>query len=121
MKDTRKDAAALFDVEPPAPEVGPLEEATKRQIAKLTEDGFLSDAHAGQAALAIIAARDADRSQGRGAPSGRANLYRVLNEIFSNIPQPEPVSQDQLDAAVEAIRAAAEAEAFEDVPTDVRT
>lgn len=120
MTQRSEKVPGLFDLEQPAREKGPLEEAIEVQIAALEADGFIDAKHAGLKQLALTAARDVDRSEGRGAPSGRANLLRVMNEILANVPQPEQANQDQLDAAVEALRAAALDEELEGTPADVR-
>ena len=91
---------------PGVPEVGSDEsvyEATRRQLQQLAKLGYIEEHHAGKVQLALAAARDIDRSQGRGAPSGRANLYRVMNEILETIPQPEAASKDALDATLQAM------------------
>jgi hypothetical protein len=94
----------LFDVTPPAWGVGGMEQATKTQLDKLRELGYIEDHHAGLVQLALVTARTIDRSEGKGAPSGTANLLRVMNEILESVPQPESASKDTLDAVVEALR-----------------
>jgi hypothetical protein len=97
-------AATLPGFEQPTPPVGPLEAAVTAQVDKLTELGYIESHHAGQVELAKVTARDIDRSFGKGAPSGRANLLRVMNEILETLPQPEAASKDKLDEVVEALR-----------------
>lgn len=87
-------------------EAGPVEMGITEQIEKLTQDGFITTHHAGQVALAVRAARDVDQSQGKGAPSGRANLLRVMKEILEMLPQPEQQTSGALDRALEAIMTA---------------
>jgi hypothetical protein len=77
--------------------------AVTAQVAALRSLGYIEDHHAGQVALALAAARDIDRSFGRGAPSGRANLLRVMNEILESLPQPETASKDKLDQVLQVI------------------
>lgn len=107
MTNPAEDASTLPGLELPiAPEVPGDESvyvATRRQLAQLAKLGYIEEHHAGKVQLALAAARDIDRSQGRGAPSGRANLYRVMNEILETIPQPEAASKDALDATLEAM------------------
>ena len=90
-------------LEQATPSAGSLEQATTKQIDRLRELGYLEDHHAGLAELARVAARDIDLSFGRGAPSGRANLLRVMNEIFESLPQPEQASKDALSEVVAAL------------------
>lgn len=89
---------------PPALPVGQLELHIRKQTDSLTDLGYLEDHHAGLVHLAIVTAQDIDRSQGRGAPSGRANLLRVMNEILESLPQPEAASKDKLDLVLDALR-----------------
>lgn len=97
----------LFEGFAPKPaetlEAGPVEIGIGVQIEKLTADGWITGHHAGQVALAVRAARDVDQSQGKGAPSGRANLLRVMKEILEMLPQPEQQTSGALDKALEAI------------------
>lgn len=79
-------------------------DAMRRQIAQLVKLGYIEEHHVGKVQLALTVAADIDRSGSRGAPSGRANLYRVMNEILETIPQPEAASKDALDATLEAMR-----------------
>lgn len=88
---------------PEKPEPGPVEIGIQAQIEKLTEDGWISQHHAGQVALAVRAAQDVDQSAGKGAPSGRANLLRAMKEILEMLPQPELIQGDALDRALEAM------------------
>jgi hypothetical protein len=74
-------------------------------VEQLKKLGYIELHHAGMVELALHAARDVDRSYGRGAPSGRANLLRVMNEILESLPQPEAASKDALDGVVEALLA----------------
>lgn len=90
---------------PESKEPGPVELGITEQIEKLTADGWITGHHAGQVALAVRAARDVDQSQGKGAPSGRANLLRVMKEILEMLPQPEQQTSGALDRALEAIMA----------------
>lgn len=83
--------------------IGPVETGISAQIEQLTGDGWITGHHAGFVALAIRAARDVDQSAGKGAPSGRANLLRVMNEILDSLPHPEDQSGDALDKALAAI------------------
>jgi hypothetical protein len=83
---------------------GPMELAAQRQVDALTRQGHLEEHHAGLVALTLAAARDIDRSFGRGAPSGRANLLRVMREIFEILPAPVAASQDMLDTVLSALR-----------------
>ncbi len=78
-------------------EIGPLERAVSLQIVALQRMGIIEEHHVGQCVLARATARDIDRSTGKGAPSGRAQLLRVMNEILSTLPAPETQSKDQLD------------------------
>lgn len=89
----------------PVPAAGPgapgyVEAATVVMVDKLRADGWISDWHAGPVALAIVTARRVDASEGRGAPSGQANLLRAMKEIFELLPTPESVSSDALDKAL---------------------
>lgn len=80
--------------------IGPVETGITKQVNQLTADGWVTTNHAGYVALAIRAARDVDQSAGKGAPSGRANLLRVMNEILESLPHPEDTSGDALDKAL---------------------
>jgi len=84
---------------------GEVERETQKQIDSLRSMGYIEDHHAGQVALALYTARALDRSEGRGAASGHANLSRAMKEIFEMLPQPEAASSDALDKALEAIMA----------------
>lgn len=77
-------------------EVGTLQHAVMQQVEALMKLGYIEPHHAGQVHLALVAARDIDTSTGRGAPSGRANLLRVMNEILERLPQPVAASADKL-------------------------
>lgn len=107
MTNPADDAPTLPGLEqasPPRPGAGELEKAVKRQLDKLRDLSYIEEHHAGLVQLALSAARDVDRSEGRGAPSGRANLLRVMNEILAAVPQPEAASKDALDAVLDAMR-----------------
>lgn len=93
-------------------EIGPLERAVQLQIEALQRMGIIEEHHVGQCVLARAAARDIDRSTGKGAPSGRAQLLRVMNEILATLPAPETQSKDQLDE-LNKLLAQAEAEEAE--------
>lgn len=86
-------------------EPGFVEAATLRMIEKLEADGWITVHHAGPCALAIVTARRVDSSEGRGAPSGQANLLRAMKEIFELLPTPENASSDALDKALEFMTA----------------
>jgi hypothetical protein len=100
-----------FDVA--APPAGDLETHVQKQITKLQALGYIEDHHAGLVQLALVTARDIDRSFGKGAPSGRANLLRVMNEVLSTLPQPEAASRDSLEQVVAALRSDTDDEAGE--------
>lgn len=107
MTNPDETAPMLPGLEPPAEQPGDgltVEAAMRQQLTKLRELGYIEDHHAGLVLLAITTARDIDRSQTKGMPSGRANLYRVMNEILERIPQPEAASKDALDSVLDAIR-----------------
>lgn len=103
--ETPADEPTLPGLELPALPNGDLEVEVRKQLDQLARLGYLEPHHAGLAALAIVTAQDIDRSKGRGAPSGRANLYRVMNEIFEALPQPEQASKDALEQVLDALRA----------------
>lgn len=84
--------------------IGKLEAAVNDQVQKLRDLGFIEQHHAGLVELALVTARDIDHSVGRGAPSGRANLLRVMNEILEGMPQPAAASRDALDDVVRAMK-----------------
>jgi len=86
-----------------APE-GSLEASVVEQIAALRRLGYIEPHHAAQVQLALVAARDIDWSTGRGAPSGRANLLRVMNEILERLPQPVAASTDKLSEILLVLR-----------------
>ena len=88
---------------PKKPDPGPVEIGIRAQVTKLSEDGWITEHHAGQVALAVRAAQDVDQSAGKGAPSGRANLLRAMKEILEMLPQPEAIQGDALDRTLEAI------------------
>ena len=90
-------------LEPPTLPAGSLEAEVRRQVTKLQDLGYIEDHHAGLVALATATAADIDRTAGRGAPSGRANLLRVMNEILQTLPQPEMASKSKLDEVVDAM------------------
>lgn len=105
----------------PDPKAGRVEGAVQRQLDKLRDLGYIEDHHAGLAELALETARDIDRSRGKGAPSGRANLLRVMNEVLDTLPHPEAASTDQLTQVVEAMRAGGEDDVVIDLePLDAR-
>lgn len=83
---------------------GPLELALDKQLDALRREELLGDLHAGRVELARSAARDLDRSVGRGAPSGRANLLRVYNEILDGLPQPETAAANTMDELAALLR-----------------
>lgn len=84
-------------------QIGPVETGIKQQIDRLTADGWVTDHHAGQVALAIRAARDVDESAGKGAPSGRANLLRAMKEILEMLPQPEASTDGEFNQLLAAV------------------
>jgi len=90
-------------LEPPTLQNGAVAAEVSRQVEKLRDLGYIEDHHAGLVALALATARDIDRSFGKGAPSGRANLLRVMNEILQTLPQPEMASKSKLDEVVDAM------------------
>jgi hypothetical protein len=99
---------ALFAVEPETPKIsapGPMEASIIKQMDSLRSQGYIEDHHAGLVMLARIAAADLDTSQGRGAPSGRANLIRAVKEILEIVPAPEAASKDALADVVAAMSA----------------
>lgn len=99
-------APTLPGFEPARPDdstPGYVEAQTLRQIEALTADGWITAHHGGPVALAIVTARRVDRAEGRGAPSGQANLLRALKEIFEILPTPERESSDALDKALSAM------------------
>ncbi|RZU64599.1 hypothetical protein EV379_0902 [Microterricola gilva] len=97
------EAAMLPGFESPPEPKGSLAAAVAAQISALRSLGYIEANHSAQVELALVAARDIDRSFGRGAPSGRANLLRVMNEILESLPQPEAASKDLLDEVVSAM------------------
>lgn len=104
----RNDQTPIPGLEPPttpdaAEDLAPKSEAAFAALKRL---GYLEDYHEARIALALVIARDIDRSKYRGAPSGRANLYRVYNEVLNEIPMPEAVDGDGYDDLVAAIMAA---------------
>lgn len=119
MADNHDEQPTIAGLEPPRFPAGDLEEHVKKQLDALDALGYLEEHHAGQRALALTCARDLDRSFGRGAPSGRANLLRVMNEILESLPQPEAASADKLAEVVAALKDADDEEVF--YPDDVRT
>ena len=86
-------------------EEGSLEEAVRMQVEALQSLGYIESHHAAQVQLAVVAARDIDHSTGRGAPSGRANLLRVMNEILEGLPQPVAASADKLQEVLMILKA----------------
>lgn len=88
---------------PGSEEPGEVEAGVREQIEHLRGQQLLTAAHAGQVALAIRTARDVDESRGIGAPSGRAKLMEVLNDILGELPQLEQRDPGMLDAVVAAI------------------
>lgn len=98
----------LFTYSPPKPEVKPgaVEIGVKNQLDALEKAGHLTAEHAGVRALALTAARDVDMSAGQGAPSGRAQLLRTLNEILASLPVAPPAAEeDKFYAALEVVKA----------------
>ena len=98
-----RDQPTIAGLDLPIIEAGTLEVEVRKQVTALQDLGYLERHHAGLVALATTTARDLDRSFGRGAPSGRANLLRVMNEILMTLPQPEAASKDKLDEVVAAM------------------
>ena len=86
-------------------EEGSLEHAVMLQVEALERLGYIEDHHKAQVMLAVVAARDIDHSTGRGAPSGRANLLRVMNEILERLPQPVAASLDKLSEVLLILKA----------------
>lgn len=104
----------LFELGDSAPndsEPGPVETGTRTQIEALTRLGYISDANAGQVALALATAKQIDALRGKGAASGQANLSRALKEIFETLPSPDAATSDVLGDALKVIMAPANAEA----------
>lgn len=102
-----KTAPGLFEISMKAKQngEGDLESGVKAQIKELESQGVIRAEHSGIVALAIRAAREADQSEGIGAPSGRAALLKTMNEILSSLPQPENTGgSSELDRVLEAIR-----------------
>lgn len=102
--ESTEEEPTLPGLELPELPAGDLEAEVRKQLDQLQRLGYLEPHHAGLAALALVTAADIDRSRGRGAPSGRANLYRVMNEIFEALPQPEQASKDALEQVLDALR-----------------
>lgn len=95
-----REPATPYDSEP-----GPVESGVAEQISKLIADGLVTQHHSARVQLALRAARDVDQSAGKGAPSGRANLLRVMNEILAELPALEVQSTTDLDRMLEAMAA----------------
>lgn len=89
--------------EPPAPPMGEVEAATRKQLLALREQEVITDAHAAWEAHAISTARDIDRSEGVGRPSGRAALRDSLTKILEGMPAPEVTQTSELDKVLAAI------------------
>lgn len=90
-----------FEVTPPdSGKAGYVETATLLMVEALKADGWITAHHAGPVALAVVTARRVDKSEGRGAPSGQANLLRAMKEIYELLPAPENQSSDALDKAL---------------------
>lgn len=102
--DTDQLALAGFALPDQGPhEPGPVERGVTEQVEQLRRDGWITVHHAGTVALVLRAARDVDESAGKGAPSGRANLLRVMNEILAELPAPEAAQDGALEKALEAL------------------
>jgi ribosomal protein S12 methylthiotransferase accessory factor YcaO len=86
-----------------AGKLGPMEQSVVEQMDSLRSQGYIENHHAAVVMLARIAARDLDTSQGKGAPSGRANLIRAMKEILETVPMPEAASKDALADVVAAM------------------
>lgn len=100
--------AVLFEIptEKTATSPGPVESGVISQLEALRKEGYLSLEHSGLEALAIAAARDVDLSTGKGAPSGRAQLLRTMNEILANLPVAPPVAETEfLEKTLQAVTA----------------
>lgn len=89
--------------EPPAPPMGEVEIGLRKQLAALREQEIITDAHAAWEAHALSTARDIDRSEGQGRPSGRAALRDSFTKILEGIPQPEVTQTSELDKVLHAI------------------
>lgn len=89
--------------EPPAPAAGPVELGLRKQLDELRRQEIITDAHAAWEAHALSTARDIDRSEGQGRPSGRAALRDSFTKILEGIPQPEVTQTSELDKAIAAI------------------
>lgn len=90
---------------------GELEARVRAQCDALAALGYVEAHHAGLVQLAITTAREIDWTLGRGAPSGRANLFRVMNEILEQLPHPVAASADKLDDVLAALRGGGDASA----------
>nr|DAX90686.1 MAG TPA: hypothetical protein [Caudoviricetes sp.] len=77
---------------------GIVEDAYRRQIDSLKNAGYLDDTHAGLISLVLKAARAVDDIKPTDAASGRAQLFKALNDIADKLPRAVEQAADPLHA-----------------------
>lgn len=78
--------------------LGIVEDAYRRQIDSLKSAGYLDDTHAGLISLVLKAARAVDDIKPTDAASGRAQLFKALNDIADKLPRAVEQAADPLHA-----------------------
>lgn len=100
-------AEMLDGIEMPAPIAGApgyVETAMRRQLDAMERAGNLDDRHAGAAALAMLAARNADSMGTVGRPSGRAMMLTAVTKVLELLPEVEEASDDTFAKLLEQLQ-----------------
>lgn len=100
LADLEGETAELLPlVDPPGEHDGVQESGVRVTLRARHEAGLSVPAYAAHEQLAIMAARDLDRAQTVGAPSGFALLATVMQSILDRLPRPEvEADSSEIDA-----------------------
>lgn len=100
------------DVPEPEQAAGFIEQQLRVQIERQRAAGELDDRHAGRVALAVIAARRADRLRANEKAYGVAQVLGAVKQCFELLP--EPVAAQESDAFKAIVQQIQAAPAFDD-------
>nr|DAW36652.1 MAG TPA: hypothetical protein [Caudoviricetes sp.] len=82
---------------------GEVEKSYRIQIDSMKEAGYLDETHTGLISLVLKAARAVDDIKPSDAASGRAQLFKALNDIADKLPRPAEQAHDPLQKLTEVL------------------
>lgn len=82
---------------------GEVEKSYRIQIESLKDAGYLDQTHAGLISLVLKAARAVDDIKPTDAASGRAQLFKALNDIADKLPRIVEQAFDPLQKLTEVL------------------